>query len=429
MADSRVVVGTQWGDEGKGKIVDFLAEDADIVVRYNGGNNAGHTVKAGGKTFKFHLIPSGAVRNKLSVLGNGVAIDPRVFIEELEMLREMGKKPKVVISDKAHVIMDYHRALDVSREKKDPKKLGTTGRGIGPAYSDKAKRTDALRVMDLVDAGFRKRLGSVLDLKKDELLKHGIAKEGKGFEEYKRALFEEYEKYAEAIRPYVGETVPILNQALDRGENVLFEGAQGMLLDVDHGTYPYVTSSSTCAGGVCTGAGVGPTRIGSITGVAKAYTTRVGEGPFPTELNGEKGESIRRAGKEFGTTTGRPRRCGWVDLVILKYAAMVNGLTNLAMTKLDVLTGMDPLKLCVAYEIDGKREEGFPSSSEKLLKAKPIYVEMPGWEEIDAGKVKEKGYGALPRQAREYVERVEAEVGVPVKIVSFGASRDETVFR
>jgi adenylosuccinate synthase len=425
MGDSVVVVGTQWGDEGKGKIVDFLAEDADIVVRFNGGCNAGHTVKVRDKTFKLHLIPSGVVRNKLVVIGNGVVVDPKVLLEEMSKLKKMGYDPNLVISEKAHVVMDYHRFLDSSIDKKV--KIGTTGRGVGPAYSDKAGRTWALRIIDLISDGFEKKMERILEGKKDELLKFGVVE--KVFGKYKLLIFKEYKEYAEMIKPYVADTTVLVNQALDNGKKVLFEGAQGILLDLDHGTYPYVTSSNTCAGGACTGAGVGPNKINRIIGVTKAYTTRVGEGPFPTELKEEVGKKLRDAGNEYGTTTGRPRRCGWVDLVILKYAKMVNGLTELAVTKLDVLDGINPIKLCVAYEINGKRIENFPSLSEMLSRVKPVYIEMEGWKELDTERILKEGYQALPKEARDYLEKIEKETGIPIKIISFGPERDNTIVR
>jgi adenylosuccinate synthase len=428
MADTVVVVGAQWGDEGKGKVVDFLSENADLVVRFNGGNNAGHTVKTAGNTFKLHLLPSGVVRGKLSVIANGVVVDPGVLLEEIRLLKERGFEPNLAISDKAHVIMHYHRVFDTSSDKKS--KIGTTGRGIGPAYSDKARRTGAIRMADFVDGSFGKKLESVLKGKKYELLKFGVIRKPGEFGAYASLLINEYKAYGERIKPYICDTSTLINQAIEDGKNVLFEGAQGTLLDVDHGTYPYVTSSNSCAGGACTGAGVGPTKIKRVIGVSKAYTTRVGEGPFPTELQDQTGESIRKAGNEYGTTTGRPRRCGWLDLVMLKYAKMVNGLTSLALTKLDILSGMEKIKICIAYEIDGKRTEHFPSSSETLEKAKPVYVEMGGWKKWDdceAGAIVNNGIEGLPENARKYIEFIENKVSVPISIVSIGSGREETI--
>jgi len=355
-------------------------------------------------------------------------VDPEVLLEEIGMLKEMGYEPNLAISEKAHVIMHYHKLFDSGSDKNG--KIGTTGRGIGPAYSDKAKRTEALRVIDLVSGGFRAKMEKILEDKKGELLKFGIVRSAEEFKEYKTAIAEEYENYADSLRPYVSNTAVLINDALDSGKNVLFEGAQGTLLDVDHGTYPYVTSSSTCAGGVCTGAGIGPGKIKKVIGVTKAYTTRVGEGPFPTELKGKEGDVLREAGSEYGTTTGRPRRCGWLDLVVLKYAKMVNGLTGLAVTKLDVLSGLEKIKICIAYEIDGKRTEHFPSSAEALEKAKPVYVEMRGWDkwnEREAEEIVKKGVKGLPENARKYLEFIETHVGVPISIVSIGPGRDETI--
>ena len=428
MFDSTVVVGAQWGDEGKGKIVDFLADKADIVVRFNGGNNAGHTIKANGDTFKLHLIPSGVVRNKQIIIANGVVVDPKILIDEVEMLRKMGYEPNLMVSSNAHVIMHYHKIFDTHGDKKG--KIGTTGRGIGPAYSDKANRTDAIRVADFVGSAFEARLAKILESKKEELLRHGVISDVKELDNYKASLATEYRKYADFIRPYVYDTSMVINHALEDGKSVLFEGAQGTLLDVDHGTYPYVTSSNTCAGGACTGAGVGPGRITNVVGVTKAYTTRVGEGPFPTEMKDDEGERLREAGCEYGTTTGRPRRCGWLDFVVLKYAKMVNGLTALAVTKLDVLSGMDKIKVCTAYEIDGKKTDRMPSTIEELEKVRPVYTELDGWprwSEEEAKNIARSGLEALPEQARQYLKFIENKAGVPISIVSIGPGRDETI--
>jgi adenylosuccinate synthase len=428
MFDSTVVVGAQWGDEGKGKIVDFLADKADVVVRFNGGNNAGHTIKANGDTFKLHLIPSGVVRNKQIIIANGVVVDPKILIDEVEMLRKMGYEPNLMVSSNAHVIMHYHKIFDTHGDKKG--KIGTTGKGIGPAYSDKANRTDAIRVADFVGVAFETRLAKILESKKEDLLRHGVIPDAKELDNYKASLATEYRKYADFIRPYVYDTSMVINHALENGKSVLFEGAQGTLLDVDHGTYPYVTSSNTCAGGACTGAGVGPGRITNVVGVTKAYTTRVGEGPFPTEMKDDEGERLREAGCEYGTTTGRPRRCGWLDFVVLKYAKMVNGLTALAVTKLDVLSGMDKIKVCIAYEIDGKKTDRMPSTIEELEKVRPVYTELdgwPGWSEEEAKNIARSGLEALPEQARQYLKFIENKAGVPISIVSIGPGRDETI--
>jgi len=428
MFDSTVVVGAQWGDEGKGKIVDFLADKADIVVRFNGGNNAGHTIKANGDTFKLHLIPSGVVRNKQIIIANGVVVDPKILIDEVEMLRKMGYEPNLMVSSNAHVIMHYHKIFDTHGDKKG--RIGTTGKGIGPAYSDKANRTDAIRVADFVGSAFEARLAKILESKKEELLRHGVISDVKELDNYKASLATEYRKYADFIRPYVYDTSMVINHALEDGKSVLFEGAQGTLLDVDHGTYPYVTSSNTCAGGACTGAGVGPGRITNVVGVTKAYTTRVGEGPFPTEMKDDEGERLREAGCEYGTTTGRPRRCGWLDFVVLKYAKMINGLTALAVTKLDVLSGMDKIKVCTAYEIDGKKTDRMPSTIEELEKVRPVYTELDGWprwSEEEAKNIARSGLEALPEQARQYLKFIENKAGVAISIVSIGPGRDETI--
>ena len=433
METSIVVVGTQWGDEGKGKVVDFLAKDADMIVRYNGGNNAGHTVVTGNDVFKFHLIPSGAVQKKKIVIGNGMVIDPKVLVGEIDSLKKRGYDPKLSISDKAHVIMDYHRIFDTGKEKRIGKrKIGTTGRGIGPTYADKAKRVEALRIGDLVSDHFRAKLRTILDSKSNELVEFGVIKNKNGVKEYENRLIKEYRDYAKILKPFVTDISVMVNSALDKGKKVIFEGAQGTLLDVDHGTYPYVTSSNVTAGGACTGVGIGPTRIKKVIGVVKAYTTRVGEGPFPTELEDKTGKRMREVGGEFGTTTGRPRRCGWLDLVIVNYSKRINGLDEIAITKLDVLNGINPLKICIAYEVEGKRTKEFPASAEILSKAKPVYIDMPGWKEMSEEEIREtvrKGYEALPKEARDYLEKIEKETGIPIKIVSFGASRERTIVR
>jgi adenylosuccinate synthase len=368
------------------------------------------------------------VRDKQVVIANGVVVDPKVLIDEIEMLRKMGYEPNLVLSANAHVIMHYHKIFDAKTDKTS--KIGTTGRGIGPAYSDKAKRTEAIRMADFVGNAFDLRLSKILESKKHDLLRYGVITSAKNFDEYRQSLLGEYRKYADFIRPYVYDTTLIINQALDEGKNVLFEGAQGTLLDVDHGTYPYVTSSNTCAGGACTGAGVGPNRIAHVIGVTKAYTTRVGEGPFPTELKNDEGELLRKTGCEYGTTTGRPRRCGWLDLVILKYAKMVNGLTNLAITKLDVLSGLEKIKVCTSYEIGGKKTDLMPSSAEELENVKPVYLELDGWNkwsEQEATEIARRGIKALPEQAQAYLKFIESKSGVPISIVSIGAGRDETI--
>ncbi|GAW27519.1 MULTISPECIES: adenylosuccinate synthase [unclassified Carboxydocella] len=422
---SVVLIGAQWGDEGKGKVTDFLAEKAQLVVRYQGGNNAGHTVVVGDKEYKLHLIPSGILYpDKLCLIGNGVVIDPQVLLKELDYLAEQGVSTRGLrISPRAHLIMPYHKKLDeVEEEAKGANKIGTTRRGIGPAYMDKAARI-GIRVVDLLDREeFAAKLEQNLKAK-NLLLERVYHTEGFSFEE----IYETYLAYGERLRPYVADTSLLIDEAIKEGKNVLFEGAQGTLLDLDHGTYPYVTSSHPIAGAACIGAGIGPTKISKVIGIAKAYTTRVGEGPFPTELLDELGEQIREAGHEFGTTTGRPRRCGWFDAVILRYAVRVSGIDTLALTKLDVLTGLPVLKICVGYQKpDGTVLKEFPASLKELAQCQPIYEELPGWTE-DLSAV--TAYEQLPAAAKAYVQRIEELAGVPVSIVGVGTRRNQTLVR
>lgn len=416
-----VVIGCQWGDEGKGKVVDFLAKRAWGVVRYQGGCNAGHTVKAAGRTYKFHLLPSGVVYGKRVFIGAGVVIDPEVLLEEIETL---DKKPaRLMIDGKAHVTLPFHRELDSLEEKmKGAMRAGTTGKGIGPTYSDKAARF-GIRVCDLTNMKtLIEKVSLLAEMKAAVFSKYGLP-----FSPDTDGMIAEYLDFGERMAPMVGDVSLELNRALDSGKKILFEGAQGTLLDVDHGVYPYTTSSNTTAGGACTGTGVGPKRIDWVIGVAKAYSTRVGEGPFPTELLGEEGEELREAGQEYGTTTGRPRRCGWLDLVTLRYAARINSLDGLAVTKLDVLGGMPKLKVCVKYRRNGKTILEHPA---KLEGCEPVYVEMKGWPKMpdeDWRKIARKGMGALPIRAREYVKAMEKLSGVPVHLVSVGAARESTI--
>jgi adenylosuccinate synthase len=420
---SVIVLGTQWGDEGKGKIVDFLAEQADVVVRYQGGNNAGHTVVVGEQEYKLHLIPSGILySHKTCVIGNGVVVDPQVLLKELSYLEARGiDTSSLRISNRAHVIMPYHRLLDeMEEEKRGKNKIGTTKRGIGPCYMDKDAR-QGIRIVDLMDAEeFSEKLAQNLEAK-NLLLKNVYEVEGFDFETVKN----EYLGYAEHLRKYVVDTSMVINDAIKTGQNVLFEGAQATLLDIDHGTYPYVTSSNPTAGGACVGAGVGPTSINKVIGVVKAYTTRVGEGPFPTELHNEIGELIRTKGHEFGTTTGRPRRCGWLDLAVIKYAAAVSGIHGFALTRLDILTGLEKLKICIGYKYQGTALHEFPASLKVLAQCEPIYEEMAGWTE-DITTVRK--YEDLPLNARRYVERIVEITGVKMSIVSIGPKRDQTIF-
>lgn len=421
---SVVLIGAQWGDEGKGKITDFLAEKANMVVRYQGGNNAGHTVVVNNEEFKLHLIPSGILySDKTCVIGNGVVVDPKVLLEELRYLAERGiQTGKLLISSNAQVIMPYHRTLDaLEEESRGEHKIGTTKRGIGPAYMDKAARI-GIRIIDLLDeeefaAKLRRNLAE-----KNNLLAKVYGEKALDFD----AIYKEYLGYAEQIRPFVTDSSLAIDESIQAGEKVLFEGAQGTLLDLDHGTYPYVTSSHPIAGGACIGAGVGPTRINRVIGVVKAYTTRVGEGPFPTELLDETGEEIRNRGHEFGTTTGRARRCGWFDAVIARYAVRVSGISDFAVTKLDVLTGLETVKLCVGYRVNGEVLYEFPQSQKIFKACQPVYEEMPGWTE-DLTQVRH--FDELPEAAQNYIRRIEALTGVPATLVAVGPGREQTIVR
>ena len=417
-----VVIGAQWGDEGKGKITDLLSKSADVVVRYQGGVNAGHTVVVKDQTFKLHLIPSGILYPETEcIIGCGTVIDPKVLIEELDQLISLNiSTDNLLISETAHVTMPYHRLIDrASEEHRGAHKIGTTGRGIGPTYADKSERT-GIRVVDLMDADtLRKQLRWTVNYK------NGILEKLYGLPPLDvEAVTAEYLEYADRLRPHVVDSSLKIYEAIRRKRNVLFEGAQGTLLDLDHGTYPYVTSSNPVAGGACVGTGIGPTVIDRVIGVAKAYTTRVGEGPFPTELHGEIGALLCDRGAEFGTTTGRQRRCGWFDAVIGRYAVRINGLDCLAITKLDVLDEMEEIQVCVAYELDGQRCEDFPSNSRLFARCKPIYKTMPGWKRSTEAC---KSLEDLPSQALDYLKFLAELMGVPIAIVSIGASRDQTI--
>lgn len=419
---SLVVVGAQWGDEGKGKVIDHLAVKADIVARFQGGNNAGHTVVYGANIFKLHHVPSGILnKDTLCLLGNGMVVNPLVLMEEMSELEKRGiDTSNLRISSKAHLILAYHEVLDEANEKMlGEKKIGTTGRGIGPAYADKALRR-GIRAVDLTDfSRFKKRLAEVLPLQNrflQEIFDHP------GFE--LEELAEKYRLAVEKLGPLVKDISLILNQGLAEKKRVLFEGAQGALLDIDHGTYPYVTSSSTVAAAAASGTGLGPQRLGQVLGVMKAYTTRVGEGPFPSEDVTEAGDQLRERGNEFGTTTGRPRRCGWFDAVIARYAAMINGLTGLALTKLDVLSGMEIVKIAVAYRCNGKEIRNFPSSIEELKLCEPVYETFPGWDE-DISRV--RSLDGFPTAAKDYIKALENSVGVKVDLLSVGPDRAQTI--
>ena len=419
-----VLLGAQWGDEGKGKVTDYLAERASMVVRYQGGNNAGHTVVVGEDEFKLRLIPSGILYSDTTcIIGNGVVIDPKVFLNEVNYLKEKGiDTSNLRISERAHIIMPYHIAIDTLEEAaKGDKKIGTTKNGIGPCYMDKSARV-GIRVIDLLDKEvFAERLQTVLAVKNNLLVKLYNAP-AFDFD----TIYNEYLAYAEQLRPYVADTSLLVDQALKRGEDVVFEGAQGTLLDLDHGTYPYVTSSNPIASSACVGAGVGPTNIKNVLGIVKAYTTRVGEGPFPTELSDETGEQMRKIGREFGTVTGRSRRCGWIDMVMLNYAIRLSGINQFALMKLDVLDQMETIKICTHYLCDGEVVEAFPTSLKKLAQCQPVYEEMPGWM-TDTSKA--TSFEELPVQAQNYINRIEQLTGVAVTIVAVGPKRSETIIR
>jgi adenylosuccinate synthase len=419
-----VVVGAQWGDEGKGKATDQLGNAVDYVVKFNGGNNAGHTVVVGEETYALHLLPSGILtQGVVPVIGNGVVIDLAVLFEELDALTARGVDvSRLVVSANAHVIASYNRTLDKVTERfLGSRRIGTTGRGIGPTYADKMARV-GIRIQDLFDASIlRQKVAAALDQKNHLLVKV-----------YNRRavvvddVVEELLAYVERLRPMVADTSLLLEQALDAGKTVLLEGGQATLLDVDHGTYPFVTSSNATAGGACTGSGIPPNRIDSVVGIVKAYTTRVGEGPFPTELHDVWGEHLRKTGWEYGTTTGRPRRCGWFDAVIGRYAARVNGVTDFVLTKLDVLSGMDKVPVCVAYDVDGVRHDEIPMTQTDFHHAKPVFEELPGWwEDISAARV----FDDLPVNAQRYVLAIEKMLGRPVSLVGVGPDRDATVVR
>jgi len=425
MSQIRAVVGTQWGDEGKGKIVDFLAKEVDVVVRAQGGNNAGHTVEAFGKVFKLHLIPSGILyKDKINIIGNGVVIDPESLIEEIESLQKEGiSTENLRISDRAHLVMPYHKILDEEQEKqRGEESLGTTKRGIGPAYTDKTERTN-LRVCDMLDEDeFVQKLRIVYE-RKNRILTQVYHKTPMKFGE----LLEQFMKYGEILRPYITDTIKLLNDAIKEGKKILLEGAQATMLDLDYGTYPYVTSSHPTVGGFCIGAGIAPKHIQEVIGVVKSYTTRVGKGPFPTELLDRVGDTIRERGKEYGTTTGRPRRCGWLDLVVVRYAVLINGIDKIALTKLDTLSNLPKVKVCVGYRYAGKILDLFPASLKVAMECEPIYEEFDGWSEEEIKKAKE--YDQLPKSAKKYIEFIEKETGAKVFLIGTGASREDIIIK
>jgi len=420
-----VVIGAQWGDEGKGRIVDLISEKVDIIARYQGGNNAGHTIVIGDEKIVLHHLPSGILREgKLSVIGNGVVIDPKVLLEEIEGLHRAGYKAdrgNLKISERAHVIMPYHTEIDKAREEaRGNTKIGTTGRGIGPVYEDKVARR-GIKVSDLIDPdALSQRLKDVL-LDRNLYITKVLGGKALEFDE----IFERYSAYGRELKEFTCEVSKLLNDSISKGSNVLFEGAQGALLDIDFGTYPYVTSSSAGSGGACTGTGVSPTRIDSVLGIAKAYTTRVGEGPFPSEIGGELGERLRESGGEYGATTGRSRRCGWFDAFALRYAAMINGISHIAVTKLDVLSGFEKIKICTAYSYKGEILSDYPSNIHMLSQCEPVFEELDGWSEDISGV---RQLSELPVQAREYLDKMQASTGVAVYAVSLGASREKILF-
>lgn len=421
--NSMVVVGTQWGDEGKGKIVDVLAEKADYIVRFQGGDNAGHTVVVNGKKHVLHLLPSGVLHeDSLCIIGPGVVCNPFVLIQEMNQLKESGlSTDHIVISDRAQILMPYHRYQDELEEAAAVNKIGTTKRGIGPCYEDKYARR-GIRYHEFLDRDhFNARLKDVLE-KKNKMFTAVYGGEAMDYEE----MVKQFDEIRETITPMIKETVHLVNKAIDEDKLVLFEGAQAAMLDINYGTYPYVTSSSPTAAGVTTGAGVGPNRIGRIIGVVKAYSTRVGEGPFVTELEDETGKQLREVGHEYGATTGRPRRCGWLDLLVVKHAGMINGLTDIVLTKIDVLSGLDEIKVCTGYEIDGEVLDYVPSDQMDVAKAVPVYTTLPGWkEDISSCRT----YEELPENAKKYVEFIEEVTGVPVAMISVGPDRENNIYK
>ena len=421
-----VVVGSQWGDEGKGKVVDLFSQFAQVIIRFQGGNNAGHTLVVGDEKFIFHLIPSGILHpGKKCVIGSGVVIDPGVLCEEIDALKKKGyfrDESQLLISVAAHLIMPYHKVIDVARErlKSGGKKIGTTGKGIGPAYEDKVARC-GIRIIDLLDEGsFREKLEENLTQKNCYLTQMLGESPLDGAQ-----ILSDYKGFREKLGKYVVDTSVVLHEEMKRGRNLLFEGAQGCMLDVDHGTYPYVTSSSTVAGNACSGSGIGPTHIDAVIGTSKAYTTRVGGGPFPTEMSGTVGEEIREKGGEYGATTGRPRRCGWFDAVIVKHAVRVNGLSGIAFTKLDVLDTLDKIKICTGYRWNGEILDQVPSSIGVWESVEPVYEELDGWQENIKGA---REFSDLPINAQRYIRRLEEVVETKAILVSVGSERNETIF-
>ncbi len=415
-----LVIGTQWGDEGKGKVVDYYSKDANYVVRYQGGNNAGHTIKVGKEVYKLHIVPSGVIQGKIGVIGNGVVIDPEVLINEIENLKSRGIIPKIMISDRANIIMPYHKILDGAEEQNlGNKKIGTTKRGIGPCYSDKIARK-GIRAIDLTNKKtLSKKLDEILPVKQKLFKVYKIENKLD-----KKEILDTYIGFGTSLKDFIVPTHIELNKAIGLGKNILFEGAQGTMLDVDFGTYPYTTSSHTIAGGSVIGTGIGPNHINDIIGIMKAYTTRVGEGPLPTELFDKNGKHLQQKGHEFGTTTSRPRRCGWLDLVVVRHSCLLSGITKIAITKLDVLDGLETVKICIKYKLNGKEIDYFPANIEDVKNCKPVFKDFNGWKKIERSSSK---VSDLPKEARKYLEFIEKELKIPFALVSIGPGRKETI--
>ena len=415
-----LVIGTQWGDEGKGKVVDYYSKDAEYVVRFQGGNNAGHTIKVGDEVYKLHVVPSGVIQGKTGIIGNGVVIDPEILLQEIDELIKRGKKPKLLISDRAHIIMPYHKILDGAEEHYlGDKKIGTTKRGIGPCYSDKVAR-NGIRAIDLAEKEtLQVLLKRILPLKQKLIDIYGIKTKLN-----EKEILETYHSYGKRLQQYVTTAHLELNRAIHQKKNILLEGAQGTMLDVEFGTYPYTTSSNTIAGGSTTGSGIGPRAIDEIIGIVKAYTTRVGEGPLPTELFDTTGEHLQQVGHEFGTTTSRPRRCGWLDLVVVKHSCLISGITKIALTKLDVLNGLPKLNICTHYDLNGKTIDYIPANIQDVSACTPMYQTFSGWESLNPASTT---FTDLPKEAQTYVRFIEKYTGVPIRLLSIGPGRSETI--
>ncbi len=415
-----LVIGTQWGDEGKGKIVDYYAKNADYVVRFQGGNNAGHTINVDGDVYKLHLMPSGAIQGKTAVIGNGVVVDPEILLKEINELTSRGKKPQLLISDRANIIMPYHKLLDGAEEQLlGDKKIGTTKRGIGPCYSDKIAR-NGIRAIDLADkTKLKARLDLILPIKQRILKAYNINTPLE-----KNDILTTYLNYGEQLKAYITQTHLLLNTAIKENKHLLLEGAQGVMLDVDYGTYPYTTSSHVNSGGASTGTGIPPQHINRSIGILKAYTTRVGEGPLPTELTDDNGEHLQQQGHEYGTTTSRPRRCGWLDLVVAKHTTTISGITEIALTKLDVLTGLKTLKICTRYKLNDKEIDYFPANNQDVEHSRPLYKELTGWTALDSNTQHKDD---LPQEALNYIKTIEDYLQIPIKLISIGPQRDQTI--